>query len=128
VAAPPDWLSRPLRVLNVGPLGYAPLTWRDDLGLVGLAFVDPGLAQRHLERVARAAASAAAGGARRPSPTLLTLAADDLRAREDWLRAVLDAGAARVAFDPPLASPIQGELTAALLAEVTSHKRGLACL
>ncbi|MFO8149256.1 MAG: hypothetical protein R6T93_03080, partial [Trueperaceae bacterium] len=66
--------------------------------------------------------------ARRPAPALLTLAADDLRAREEWLRAVLDAGAARIAFDPPVSAPLQGELAAALLAEVTSYKRGLACL
>lgn len=127
MSAPPDWLSRPLRVLNVGRRGFAPLTWRDDLGLVGLAFLDPSLAQRHLQRVSRAAA-AATGTARRPSPALLTLAADDLRAREEWLRAVLDAGAARVAFDATPGAPVQGELTAALLAEVTSYKRGLACL
>ena len=124
----PDWLTRPLRVLNVGRRGYAPLTWRDDLGLVGLAFLDPVLAQRHLETVLRASAKAGGGSSRRPSPALLTLATDDLRAREEWLRAVLDAGAARVAFDPPPGAPLRGELTAALLAEVTSHKRGLACL
>jgi len=128
VAAPDDWLARPLRVLNVGRRGYAPLTRRDDLGLVGLAFLDPALAQRHLDAVQRAAAKAGAGTSRRPSPALLTLAAGDLRAREEWLRAVLDAGAARVAFDPPPGAPLQGELTAALLAEVTSYKRGLACL
>jgi hypothetical protein len=115
-------------VLNVGRRGYAPLTWRDDLGLVGLAFLDPALAQRHLDVVLRASAKAGGGTSRRPSPALLTLAADDLRAREEWLRAVLDAGAARVAFDPPPGAPLRGELTAALLAEVTSHKRGLACL
>jgi hypothetical protein len=128
VAAPPDWLTRPLHVLNVGRRGFAPLTWRDELGLVGLAFLDPALAQRHLERVRRATAPVGEGKPSRPPAALLTLAADDLRAREEWLRAVHDAGAARVAFDPPVGSPLQGELTAALVAEVTSHKRGLACL
>lgn len=128
MAAPPDWLTRPLRVLNVGRRGYAPLTWRDDLGLVGLAFLDASLARRHLDRVLRAAPPAGGAKARRPAPALLTLAADDLRAREEWLRAVLDAGAARIAFDPPVSAPLHGELAAALLAEVTSYKRGLACL
>jgi len=128
VAAPPDWLTRPVWVLNVGRRGFAPLTWRDALGLVGLAFLDPALAQRHLERVQRATAPAGGGTASRPAAALLMLAADDLRAREEWLRAVHDAGAARVAFDPTMGSPLQGELTAALVAEVTSYKRGLACL
>ncbi len=128
MAAPDDWLTRPLRVLNVGRRGFAPLTWRDDLGLVGLAFLDAALAQRHLDAILRAPARAGGGAPRRPSPALLTLAADDLRAREEWLRAVLDAGAARVAFDPAMGAPLRAELTAALLAEVTSYKRGLACL
>jgi alkylation response protein AidB-like acyl-CoA dehydrogenase len=126
VGAPHDWLTRPLEVLNVGKRGFAPLTWRDEFGLTGLAFLDTALAQRHLARVRGAAP--ANGGARRPAPALLTLAGDDLRAREEWLRAVLAAGAARVAFDPLPGAPLQGELTAALLAEVLSYKRGLACL
>ena len=46
------------------------------------------------------------------------------------MRAVLHAGAARVAFDldPATATPASFELTGALLAEVLGHKRGLACL
>ena len=128
MAAPPDWLTRPLHVLNVGRRGFAPLTWRDELGLVGLAFLDRASAERHLERVRRATAPTGEGEPSRPAAALLTLAADDLRAREEWLRAVHDAGAARVAFDPTVGSPLQGELTAALVAEVTSYKRGLACL
>ena len=126
MGTPHDWLTRPLEVLNVGTRSYAPLTWRDEFGLVGLAFLDAALAQRHLERVR--GATRANGGARRPAPALLTLAGDDLRAREEWLRAVLAAGAARVAFDPLPGAPLEGELAAALLAEVLSHKRGLACL
>ena len=127
MGAPNDWLTRPLEVLNVGKRSYAPLTWRDEFGLSGLAFRDATLARRHLARVLRA--TRASGGSRpRPAPELLTLAGDDLRAREEWLRAVLAAGAARVAFDPLPGAPLEGELTAALLAEVLSHKRGLACL
>jgi hypothetical protein len=127
--APEDWLDRPLLVLNVGRHGFAPLTWRDDLGLAGLAFVDPDLARRHLERAGRRSRPPKAP--RGPAPALLTLAASDLRAREEWLQAVLAAGAARVAFDlgietPPPRSTF--ELTGALLAEVLSHKRGTACL
>ena len=128
MAAPDDWLTRPLRVLNVGRRGFAPLTWRDDLGLVGLAFLDAALARRHLDTVLRAPVRGNGGASRRPAPALLTLAADDLRAREEWLHAVIAAGAARVAFDPAPGAPLQSELTAALLAEVTSYKRGLACL
>jgi hypothetical protein len=127
VPAPDDWLDLPLLVLNVGRRGFAPLTWRDDLGLAGLAFADPDLARHHLERARRRSAPHPRGAAL----ALLTLAASDLRAREEWLRAVLEAGAARVAFDlgtdvpPPRAT---FELTGALLAEVLSHKRGTACL
>ena len=130
--APDDWLDRPLHVINVGPRGYAPLTWRDDWGLAGLAFSDPELARWHAERAGGTRRRAgAAAGARRSALTVLTLAASDLRAREEWLQAVLSAGAARVAFDltadgpPPLGT---FELTGALLAEVLSHKRGTACL
>lgn len=136
--APADWLDRPLQVLNLGRRDYAPLTWRDELGLAGLAFTDHDRARRHLARVraaspARAAASprGTAGRHPAPAPSLLTLAAGDLRAREEWLRSVMAAGAARVGFDlqgvPPF-DPAAFELTAALLAEVLSHKRGLACL
>lgn len=143
--APADWLDRPLQVLNLGRRDYAPLTWRDGLGLAGLAFTDHARARRHLARVraaspargaaspTRAAASprGTAGRHPAPAPSLLTLAAGDLRAREEWLRSVMAAGAARVGFDlqgaPPF-DPAAFELTAALLAEVLSHKRGLACL
>jgi hypothetical protein len=124
VPAPSDWLDRPLVVLNVGRRGFAPLTWRDAWGLAGLAFADAALARRHLDRAGR-------GRTARPALAPLTLAAGDLRAREEWLRAVLDAGAARVAFDLPDAGepPLDTfELTGALLAEVLSQKRGLACL
>jgi hypothetical protein len=128
VPAPDDWLERPVWVLDVGRRGFAPVTWRDDLGLAGLAFADPALAERHRERLARARPHATA--ARHPRVRVLELAGDDARAREEWLRAVLDAGAARVGFDvdperPDLAA---FELTGALLAEVLGHKRGLSCL
>jgi hypothetical protein len=127
VPAPDDWLDRPLLVLNVGRRGFAPLTWRDDLGLAGLAFADHELARHHLERARRRSGPPRRGAA----PALVTLPAADLRAREEWLRAVLEAGAARVAFDlgaefPPPHDTF--ELTGALLAEVLSHKRGTACL
>lgn len=128
--APDDWLERPLLVLNVGRRGFAPLTWRDDLGLAGLAFADPELARHHLER-ARRGSRRSASRQRGPTPVLLTLPPADLRAREEWLRAVLDAGAARVAFDLGTETPPPRrtfELTGALLAEVLSHKRGTACL
>jgi hypothetical protein len=145
VPAPADWLDRPLQVLNLGRRDYAPLTWRDELGLAGLAFTDHARARRHLDRVraanaaraaadaARATASQRAATGRRPTPapSLLTLGAGDLRAREEWLRAVMAAGAARVRFDLQGVPPFDEaafELTAALLAEVLSHKRGLACL
>jgi hypothetical protein len=132
--APDDWLDRPLHVINVGRRGYAPLTWRDDWGLAGLAFSDPELARRHAERAGgtrRRATAGGAAGARRSALTVLDLAASDLRAREEWLQAVLNAGAARVAFDLPAGGPPPldtFELTGALLAEVLSHKRGTACL
>ena len=112
--------------LDVGARGFAPITWRDDLGLAGMLFADRATGERHLARVRRARPRS--GATRRPTVRLVELGAGDLRAREEWLRAVLDAGAARVAFDPPPGAPPRGELTAALLAEVTSHKRGLACL
>lgn len=117
-------------MLDLGRRGFAPVTWRDHLGLAGLAYLDPDLARRALRRVRAAAPQAPAGrqAGRRPAARLLTLAADDPRAREEWLRAVLDAGAARVAFDlDPPAAPAT-ELTAALLADVVARKRGLACL
>lgn len=140
--APDAWTERPLYVLDVGDRGFAPVTWRDDLGLAGLAYLDLERAQRALDRVRAAAPRAAAprvaarsapeGGRgappRRPAPRLRTLAPDDPRAREEWLRAVLDAGAARVAFDLDPPQPPRTELTAALLADVVARKRGLACL
>jgi hypothetical protein len=130
VPAPDDWLDRPLLVLNVGRRRFAPLTWRDDLGLAGLAFVDPELARHHLDR-ARRRSGPPGSRPRGAALALVTLAASDLRAREEWLRAVLEAGAARVAFDLGTeAAPPRDtfELTGALLAEVLSHKRGTACL
>jgi hypothetical protein len=133
VPAPDDWLDRPLWVINVGRRGFAPLTWRDDVGLAGLAFSDPALARRHLERAGgpRRGDASTTSRARRPALRLVALEASDLRAREEWLRAVLDAGAARVGFDLPADAappPDAFELTGALLAEVLSHKRGTACL
>ncbi len=125
--APDDWLARPLWALDAGGRGFAPITWRDDLGLAGMLFADRAAADRHLARVRGARARAAAS--RRPDVRLIELAEDDLRAREEWLNAVLHAGAARVAFDldPGDATPATFELTGALLAEVLGHKRGLAC-
>jgi hypothetical protein len=132
VPAPDDWLDRPLHVVNVGRRGYAPLTWRDDFGLAGLAFADLELARRHVQRAGgRSRSAPSAGRSRRPALAVWTLEASDLRAREEWLRAVLHAGAARVAFDLPADAPPPldaFELTGALLAEVLSHKRGTACL
>lgn len=125
--APDDWLARPLWALDAGGRGFAPITWRDDLGLAGMLFADQAAADRHLARVRGARTRATAS--RRPGVRLIELAADDLRAREEWLNAVLHAGAARVAFDldPADATPATFELTGALLAEVLGHKRGLAC-
>lgn len=123
MAAPADWLSKPLTVLNLGRRRLAPLIWRDPLGLAGLAFCQPDHAIAHLVRLQRATSRG------RPRPEALTLAADDLRAREEWLRAVHAAGAARVRFDLDASGHGGSEaLTAALLSEVLSHKRGLACL
>ncbi len=129
MAAPPDWLTRPLCGPQRGParLRAADLARRVGTGRARLPRSRVGPAAPG----ARPARDRARGrGRARPGrqPALLTLAADDLRAREEWLRAVHDAGAARVAFDPTAGTPLQGELTAALVAEVTSHKRGLACL
>lgn len=137
--APDDWLARPLWVLDVGRQGFAPVTWRDAVGLAALAFADEALGARHHERLSgarpatggRPGRSAAATGGGRPRVRLLRLDADDPRAREEWLRAVLAAGAARVAFDPPPGrdpDPADCELTGALLAEVLATKRGLSCL
>jgi hypothetical protein len=125
--APDDWLERPMWTLDAGARGFAPITLRDELGLAALLYADRSAAERQLERLKRARPRVA--GARRPPLRLLELAADDLRAREEWLRAVHAAGAARVAFGPdPDASDMGAfELTGALLAEVLGHKRGLAC-
>lgn len=125
--APDDWLTRPMWALDVGGRGFAPVTWRDDLGLAGMLFADRAAAERHLARLTRARPRT--GQPKRPAVRLLELGGDDLRAREEWLRAVLHAGAARVAFDldPATATPATFELTGALLAEVLGHKRGLAC-
>jgi hypothetical protein len=114
--------------LDAGGRGFAPITWRDDLGLAGMLFADRAAGERHLARLS--GARPRRGATRRPTLRLLELGADDLRAREEWLRAVLNAGAARVAFDlePAHATPAAFELTGALLAEVLGHKRGLACL
>lgn len=132
--APDDWLARPLWVIDAGGRGFAPVVWRDDLGLAGMAFADRGAAEAHLARLrsVRRRAGGRGGGAtaRAPSVRLLELAAHDPRAREEWLRAVLEAGAARVGFDldPARPDPAAFELTGALLAEVLGTKRGLACL
>ena len=114
--------------LDAGGRGFAPITWRDDLGLAGMLFADRAAGERHLARLK--GARPRIGAKQRAPVRLLELAGDDLRAREEWLRAVLDAGAARVAFDldPATATPAVFELTGELLAEVLGHKRGLACL
>lgn len=126
--APDDWLARPMWALDAGGRGFAPITWRDDLGLAGMLFADRRAAERHLARLR--GARPPAGATQRPTVRLLELDAHDLRAREEWLRSVLHARAARVAFDldPATATPATFELTGALLAEVLGHKRGLACL
>lgn len=133
--APDGWVDAPLLVLDLGRRGFAPVTWRDAVGLAGLAFLDAGIADRALARVRSAAERASAarppardGRSARPRPRIVTLAPDDHRAREEWLRAVLAAGAARVAFDLDPPAPPRTELTAALLADVVARKRGLACL
>jgi hypothetical protein len=118
-----DWPTQTVSVLNLGRRRWAPLIWRDPLGLAGLAFCDHDLAAAHLARVQRAARPG------RPRPELLTLPQDDLRAREEWLRGVHAAGAARVLFDlDPQHGHRSEAITARLLADVLSHKRGLACL
>lgn len=125
--APDDWLARPMWALDASGRGFAPITWRDDLGLAGMLFAHRAAGERHLARIRGARPRTEAS--RRPKVRLVELGADDLRAREEWLRAVLHAGAARVAFDldPADATPATFELTGALLAEVLGHKRGLAC-
>lgn len=125
--APDDWLARPTWTLDAGGSGFAPITRRDELGLAGMLFADRTAAERQLERLRDARPRV--GATRRPTVRLVELGADDPRAREEWLRAVLHAGAARVAFDldPAAATPAVFEFTGALLAEVLGHKRGLAC-
>lgn len=124
--APDDWLDRPCWVLDLGGRGYAPVTWRDDIGLAGMLFTDKARAEAQLLQLRGLKQGAAAGTRLR----LLELAAGDPRAREEWLQAVLQAGAARVAFDLDPARPQMRdfELTGALLSEVLSQRRGLACL
>ena len=114
--------------LDAGGRGFAPITWRDDLGLAAMLFADRTAADGHVARLLRARSRG--GAAKRPTVRLVELGADDLRAREEWLTAVLHAGAARVAFDldPAHATPATFELTGALLAAALGHKRGLACL
>lgn len=61
---------------------------------------------------------------------LLALSADDLRAKEEWLRAALSQGATIAAFDP---DPLTLSAKAALpldraLAYIISHRRQTACL
>lgn len=129
--APDDWLARPLWVIDAGrPGAFAPVAWRDDLGLAGMAFTRADGGATHLERLRRARPPAGAAARRRAAVRLLELPAHDPRAREEWLRAVLASGAARVGFDldPARPDPAAFELTGALLAEVLGTKRGLACL
>lgn len=120
--APDDWMERACWVLDLGGRGYAPLTWRDEMGLAGMAFSDRELAEAHRRRL---------GGLKLAARLrCIELGAGDMRAREEWLRAVLNAGAARVAFDldPQRPQMRDFELTASLLAEVLSQRRPLACL
>jgi hypothetical protein len=126
--APDDWLDRPLWVLDAGRRRFGPVTWRDDLGLAGMAFTDEAAAERQRARLL--GARRPAGAPPRPPLRALRLDAGDHRAREEWLRAVMEAGAARVGFDLDPATPDMAvfELTGALLAEVLGHKRGLSCL
>lgn len=136
LSPPSDWLDVDLTTLDFARDRFAPLIWRDALGLAGLAFSDAELAAAQLARLRRASGaegapgSAAASAPRRgPLPRLQTLRAGDLRARQEWLEAVLHAGAARVLFDLNVAGEARGSgLSAALLADVLSRKRGLACL
>jgi hypothetical protein len=117
--APTGWLTQSLWVLDVGKGAFVPVVVRDRLGLAAMMFTQRALAEAERQRFPR-------------PPQLLELPAGDYRAREEWLQAVHAAGAARTLFDPPPPSqrvnPPAGPLTAALLAEVISHKRGLACL
>jgi hypothetical protein len=93
-----------------------------------MAFSDETAAERQRARLAGARRPAAAP--RRPPVRAVRLDAGDHRAREEWLRAVMEVGAARVGFDldPARPDPAAFELTGALLAEVLGHKRGLSCL
>lgn len=128
--APADWLARPLWVLDAGGPGWRPVAWRDELGLAAMVYADEAAAERQRRRLL-GARPAAGGGTRRSGAGLRTVRLDahDPRAREEWLRAVLDTGAARVGFDLDARTDDERafELTAALLAEVLAHKRGLAC-
>jgi hypothetical protein len=129
--APDDWLERDLFTLDLASDHFAPLIWRDALGLAAGAYLNPELAEQQLRRVRLASVRHAEPNARAkgPKPRLQTLRAGDLRARQEWLEAVLQAGAARVLFDLNSDGQHRGTaLSAALLAEVLSYKRGLACL
>ena len=111
-------------VLDASKRGFAPIVHRDALGLAAFAFTDA-------ESAESARAQLAAATKRGATPRVVTLAANDARAREEWLRAVDAAGAARGLIDPPLplpTAPLRGELTRALLADVLSGKRFVACL
>ena len=86
---------------------------------------------RTLWRVQFAEPSAGAQGRRKRRTVYLGAEIRTRRAAEQWLRAVDAAGAARVLIDPPLplpTAPLRGELTRALLADVLSGKRFVACL
>lgn len=128
--APDDWLDRPCWVLDLGKRGYAPVIWRDELGLAGMLYTEQAPAEAQLQRLRALRPAAKQDGKAGGRLRLLELAAGDPRAREEWLQAVLHAGAARVAFDldPRRPQPKDFELTGALLAEVLSQRRGLACL
>jgi hypothetical protein len=120
-----DWGNRDIFVLSASRRGFAPLLHRDALGLAAFAFSDVAAARAMRDHFA------AATQRKGTRVEILTLAARDARAREEWLSAVDGAGGARVLFDPqPSAGgpPPRGVLTRALLADVLSGKRFVACL
>jgi hypothetical protein len=139
-----SWLTLDVHVLNAAQGGFAPVLHRDALGLAAFAFTDRAAAERTCALLTRApqvptgarggsarAPQGASGSAARRAPRVLTLAARDARAREEWLRSVDAAGGARVLFDPdvpPSGPPARGVLTRALLADVLAGKRFVACL
>ncbi|HEX7004047.1 MAG TPA: hypothetical protein VF168_07660 [Trueperaceae bacterium] len=69
-----------------------------------------------------------------PGIELLTVAAEDHRAKEEWLRALIEQGVSTLVFDPPLgafadatrSTPSIGVQTA--LGYILSHRRATACL